>query len=149
MGIKKHIKYYLLGKSVKEIELSRILEKVKNGMELTTREKKFLDLYNETNQVFTDYVYLSKNVVANKIRKLLKIEKEVMCNLEDRNGKIGYPIIDIVNNFESDKCEIITKHNIRCELKDNFLYNLIYNINKDNYSLEIQDEYFEKININK
>ena len=33
----------------------------------------------------------------------------------------------------------------KCKLHDKFLYNIIYNIKKDQYSLEIQDEYFEKI----
>jgi hypothetical protein len=33
------------------------------------------------------------------------------------------------------------KHN----LHDKFLYNLIYNTKKDEYSLQEQDEYFEKI----
>jgi hypothetical protein len=30
-------------------------------------------------------------------------------------------------------------------LDDRFLYNIIYNIKKDEYSLQEQDEYFEKI----
>ena len=30
-------------------------------------------------------------------------------------------------------------------LEDRYLYNIIYNINKGEYSLESQDEYFEKI----
>ena len=33
-------------------------------------------------------------------------------------------------------------------LEDRFLYNIIYNIKKDEYSLESQDEYFEKIEAN-
>jgi hypothetical protein len=37
------------------------------------------------------------------------------------------------------------KHEESHKLHDKFLYNLIYSIKKDEYSLEEQDEYFEKI----
>ena len=36
-------------------------------------------------------------------------------------------------------------HNEIHKLHDKFLYNLIYNIKRNEYSLEEQDEYFEKI----
>ena len=37
------------------------------------------------------------------------------------------------------------KHGENHRLHDKFLYNLIYNIKRDEYSLEEQDEYFEKL----
>ena len=33
----------------------------------------------------------------------------------------------------------------KLELKDNFFYEINYNFDKDNYSLETSDEFFEKI----
>jgi hypothetical protein len=33
------------------------------------------------------------------------------------------------------------------KMHDKFLYNIIYNIKKNQYSLQEQDEYFEKLNV--
>jgi hypothetical protein len=54
-------------------------------------------------------------------------------------------IVKIENNFEEETCTIKMIHDESHKLHDKFLYNLIYNIKKDEYSLEEQDEYFEKI----
>ena len=54
-------------------------------------------------------------------------------------------IVKIENNFEEETCKITMIHDEHHKLHDKFLYNLIYNIKKDEYSLEEQDEYFEKI----
>ena len=48
MQIKRLIKYYILGESLKEIEMNRILEKISKKGKLTKRENDFLNLYNET-----------------------------------------------------------------------------------------------------
>ncbi len=48
MEIKKLFKYYILGESIKEIEMNRILDKISKKGKLTKREKEFLNLYNET-----------------------------------------------------------------------------------------------------
>lgn len=101
----------------------------------------FLKSYNK------DYLYLSKNATFNKIVELLEINKIIICNLHDKNGKIGLSIIEVQNDFVEDDCKIIMKHDEIYKLQDKFLYNLIYNINSDEFSLEEQDEYFEKITI--
>jgi hypothetical protein len=44
MKIKKLIGYYLLGKSIKEIELDRILDKISNLKKLTKKEINFLKI---------------------------------------------------------------------------------------------------------
>ena len=83
------------------------------------------------------------------IESLLKKNIEIICDLEDRDGKFGDGIVKIKNNFEGNRCEIYLKKGEKCYLEDKFLYNLFYNINKNNYSLTVQDEYFEKITIDK
>lgn len=144
--VKKLFKYYILGESLKEIEMNRILEKITKKKKLTDREENFLKLYNETKDDDTkDYMYLSKNTTYRKIKDLIEKKKTVICDLHDRNGKIGLPIISIENDFEEDKCLVQIKGGISHELKDRFLYNIIYNIKKNNYSLQEQDEYYEKI----
>lgn len=148
MGFKKFIKHYLLGESVKEMELNRILDKVSKKKNLGEKEKKFLDLYNSTSEEdMNDYMYLSKNTTFNKIKTLLEKDKVVICDLYDRNGKISTRIVDISNDFENDTCVLRLKNGETHKLHDKFLYNIIYNSKRDEYSLEAQDEYYEKIPI--
>lgn len=146
MSIKKMIKHYILGESLKEIEISRILEKICKKSKLTEKEKGFLDLYNQTQKMEDkDFMLLSKSVVSTRVKELLDMKKKVICNLHDRDGKIGLPILDVLNDYEDEVSYVLMNAGLKHQLHDKFLYNLIYNINKNFYSLEEQDEYFEKI----
>jgi hypothetical protein len=138
VGIKKSLKYYLLGESLKEIELNRILDKIAINSKLSDRESNFIELYNHSVEEDRDFMYLSKNLTYNKVNFLLENNKKVICDLYDRDGKIGLPIIRVDNN------SIIMK-NEKHQLNDRFLYNIIYNNKISQYSLQEQDEYFEKI----
>lgn len=146
MKLKNAIKYYILGGSLKEIEMHRILEKIKGKKTITSRERKFMELYTQTSKDDRDFMFLSKNTTYSKIKELMNRNKRIICDLHDKNGKIGFEIIDIKNHIESETCEIIMK-NETFELHDKFLYNIIYNLKRDVYSLQEQDEYFEKIEI--
>jgi len=149
MKIKKIIKYYLLGESLKDIELDRILTKINKKKKLSEREKNFIDLYEATkNDILNDYMLLSKNTTSSKIKELLKSNIKIICNLEDQDGAFRLEILNIENDFEDDKAIIYMRGNEKHYLEDKYLYNLIYNIGKKSYSLEIQDEYFEKIEAN-
>ena len=146
MKIKKLIKYYLLGETVKEIELNRILDKINSKKKLSDKEINFLNLYQITrDDDMKDFMYLSKNSTYDKVKDLLDKEKKVICDLCDKYGKIGLKVVDIENDFEEDECILHLKGDETFVLEDKFLYNLIYNKNKDEYSLQEQDEYYEKI----
>lgn len=146
MKIKKIIKYYLLGESLKDIELNRILDKIGRKKKLSERESNFLDLYQSTREdEMKDFMLLSKNSTYTKLKDLLENDKRVICNLEDNNGRFGLSITSIENDFEEDNCIISMRGNEKHSLEDRFLYNIIYNTKKNEYSLESQDEYFEKI----
>lgn len=148
MRIKRVIKYLLFNSSVKEMELDKILDKFSKKKPLTEREVKFLNLYQHTREdEMRDYLYLSKNYTFSKINELLNKGKKIICDLHDRNGRIGLDILSIENKFEDDKCVLLLKGNESHQLHDKYLYNLIYNIKKDHYSLQEQDEYFEKIEV--
>lgn len=149
MEIKKLFKYYFLGESIKEIEMNRILDKISKSKSLTNREKNFLDLYNYSQDDDKDLMYLSKNTTFKKIKDFLERGKKVICDLHDRDGKIGLEIKDIKNNIEEETCSLKLKDDSNHKLHDKFLYNLIYNIKKNQYSLQEQDEYFEKIEAKK
>jgi hypothetical protein len=144
--IERFIKYYLLNESVKDMELNKIRVKVSKKKSLTKRERDFLELYQATNKEdMKDFLYLSKNTTFSKILELLESKVKVICNLHDRNGKFGMEIVKIENNFEEETCKITMIHDEYHKLHDKFLYNLIYNTKRREYSLEEQDEYFEKI----
>jgi hypothetical protein len=145
MGIKKVFKYYLLGESLKEIEINRILNKVSKKSVLTNREQKFLELYHHKNDD-KDLMYLSKNTTCERVKFFLDGGKKVICDLHDRNGLIGLPVLDVVNNYGDDFGLIIMKNETH-QLNDRFLYNLIYNNKLNRYSLQEQDEYFEKLEV--
>jgi hypothetical protein len=137
---------YLFNKSLREMELNKILDKVSKKETLTRGEKRFIELYNSSQEVeMKDYLYLSKNSAFKKITEILESGKKVICDLHDRNGKIGLEITEIENNFEKETCTLSLKGGEKHNLHDKFLYNLIYNTKKGQYSIEEQDEYFEKI----
>ena len=144
---KRFIKYYLFNESVKDMELKKIKNKITKKATLTKREKEFLELYKATQKVETlkDFMYLSKCLTFNKVTELLENKIKVVCNLHDRDGRFGMEIVKIESNFEEETCTITMIHGEHHNLHDKFLYNLIYNSNKKEYSLEEQDEYFEKI----
>jgi hypothetical protein len=145
MGIKKVLKYYLLGESLKEIEVNRILQKISKKSILTEREKRFLELYNHKSDD-KDLMYLSKNTTCERVKFFLDGGKKVICDLHDRNGLIGLPIVDVENSYDEENGLIIMKNETH-EVNDKFLYNLIYNQKLNRYSLQEQDEYFEKLEV--
>ena len=149
MKIKRLIKYYLLGESLKEIEMNRILDKIYRQVKLTDRERGFLELYNYTvnKPEDKDWMMLSKSATSTKIKELIELNRKVICDLHDRNGKIGLQILNIVDDIESDFSIIIMKGEEKHKLQDKFLYNLIYSVKKNEYSLQEHDEYFEKLTV--
>ncbi len=147
MGLKGAIKYYLLGKSIKEVEVDRILEKVSNKKSLSKKEKGFLNLYNQTtNELCMDFMYLSKNTTCDKISLLLKNSKSIICDLNDRDGKIGLRIMSVDNMYEDDSILHLSS-GMDFKMEDRYLYNILYDIRKDKYSLQEQGEYYEKITV--
>ena len=79
MKIKKLIKYYFLGESIKEIELNRILDKINSKSKLTERERNFIELYQTTREdEMKDYMLLSKNSAFEKLSELLGINKKII-----------------------------------------------------------------------
>lgn len=135
-----------VSESVKNNELNRILDKISNGGTLTELEGRFLDRFGiSTDDDFKEFSYLSRNDVFEKIQKILSEDKEIICDLYDRDGQIGIIIESVYNNFETEKCYMILKNSETVELKDNFLYNILYIIKKNQYSLQSQDEYYERI----
>ena len=95
-----------------------------------------------------DYMLLSKNVTYEKVRQLLDNNKKVVCDIHDRDGLIGLLIQDVTNNISKDECKVIMR-DMTILLNERFLYNIIYDVNKNRYSLQEQAEYMGKLLIRK
>ena len=147
MNFKKFLSYFSLKESYfKDSKLNSILDKMNKGVSITSREQNFLDNYdNIIDDEFKDVKMLTSNSTFNQIITLLEKNKKIICNLSDRNGAIGLPIKKIEKNYENEKIIIEVSGGEKLELKDNFFYEINYNFDKDNYSLETSDEFFEKI----
>jgi len=147
MGFKKFIsKYYKVGESIKDNYLNQILDKISDGDKITKREKKFLDSFDKRkDKDIMDYRMLDRQMAFDKISTILKSGKKVICNLTDKNGEINLEIKEIMDNYKIGETIMEFSNGEKMTLKDNFLYNIIYNFNKDTHSLEEQEEFFEKI----
>ena len=146
MKFKQWLRLFDLRESLKDSELNRILDKISDGLKLTNSEQTFLNKYDSIKEDdLKDFTHLSRETTYQKIRELLDLNKKVVCDLYDRKGKIGLYITSITNNYNEGTCTLNLKGGETTKMTDNYLYNLIYNIQKDEYSLEVQDEYFEKI----
>lgn len=148
MKFSKFISSLRLSESLKEIELNKILDKISKKINLSSREKDFLGKYDEIqDNDLKDFRMLSRQHTFEAVSELLKKDKKIICNLIDRNGRIGIQIVSIYNDFENEICVMELKNGEKVTLKDNFLYNILYNLQTDKYSLEAEDEFFEKIPI--
>lgn len=146
MTFKKFISFFNIRESLKETQLDNILDKISSNIKLSQVEQDFLDNYSKTDDDdLMDYKMLSKESTFTKIESLLKDNKKVICNLFDKSGKIGIQIVSIYSEFDSEECTMTLKNREKVNLKDSFLYNIVYNNRKDEYSLEAEDEFYEKI----
>lgn len=143
MKVNKWIKHVIFKKSLKEIELDRILDKINDGEELTQRERRFLDLYKtSTSEDLQDYVFLTDKSVYQKLNDLLEKKVKVVCNLTDDKGNIGKEIISVFINYESDIIVLKLKGGSSLILRDHFFYSII-NMG-DYYTLESGERFIEK-----
>lgn len=133
--------------SIKDSELDRILDKISSGSKLTSREQSFLNDYsNISDSDLNDHSFLSLSTAYDKVKHLLSLNKKVICDLVDRYGKIGIQVVKIEFDY-SETCILYLKNGEKTKMKDNMLYNISYNMKRDEYSIEKQDEYYEKIPI--
>jgi len=138
--------YLSLRNSLKDDELNQILDKIHQGKLLSESEGIFLQKFDSIiENDHKDFSHLSKNQVFDKICYLLENGKNVVCDLYDKDGKINDRIISIHNYFEEDCCVLNLKHGDSTKIYDKFLYKITYNLKKDEYYLDSQGEYFEKI----
>lgn len=148
MMFEKWLKYFSLKESLKDDRLNHILDKMADISTLTPNEEEFLKKYDTIKEEdLKDYTHLSPHTTFEKIRKILDNNNHIICDLYDKEGIIGSPIISIEINYDSGDYTLNLENGQSHVLKDNFLYNIIYDYKNDNYSLQSQDEYYEKMPI--
>ena len=146
MDFRKFISYLSLSESLKEIELNKILDKISKSISLSSKEKEFLGKYdNIDDDDLKDFKMLSLQSTFEKLQKLIDVNKKVICNLIDKNGRIGIQITSLYSDYENEVYILNLKNGEKIELKDNYLYNIIYNLQRDTYYLETEEEFFEKL----
>ena len=132
--------------SIKDEYLDEILDKISKKTTLSKREENFLKNF-KNEEDLEIYTMLSNDSTFEKINQIIDRGKKIICNLNDKYGKIGEEIKDIDRDISTENY-IITLHNgTKIKLLDNFLYNIIYDIEDETYSLEPEDEFYEKLPI--
>lgn len=120
-----------------------MIKQTQNNMQPNYKRNPLLILKNSDEM--KDFLYLSKNETFRILKRILNKGIIVVSDLHDKNGKFNQQIIGVENNFEDETCIVSMKSGETHKLHDKYLYNIIYNIKKEKYYLEEQDEYFEKI----
>jgi tRNA-binding EMAP/Myf-like protein len=110
-------------------------------------DKKKSKIYSSIYNNGQDFMMLSVTNTFYRLRDMLENKVSIICNLKDRNGKIGEKIVKVSDNENrnNESYDIYMKRDITHKIHDRYLYNIIYNEKKKVYSLEEHDEYFEKI----
>lgn len=125
-------------------ELNKVLDKISEQNQLSKREYDFLNKFEILDEDdFKDYNFLS---LMDLFYIMNKIEKIIILNIKDREGKINQQILEVHYEYDDCKINLVLRHG-NYTLTDNFLYKLEYEFKHDNYSLDIESEYYEKINI--
>lgn len=130
--------------NIKLNELNQILDKISINQGLSEREMSFLQDYEEIDESeLKDYNFLS---LMDLFYIICKIKKEIICDIKDKFGKINQQIKSVEYLHDEYKIILGLKHGT-FSLTDNFLYKLTYEFKHDNYSLDIENEYYEKIKL--
>lgn len=133
--------------SLKTKQLNAILDKLSSKGKITQKEKSFLDSFDSiSDKDFGEFSMLTSKEAECKVEYLIHNNIDVICNICDDMGPMGYKIIDIAEDNGS-KILILEKKST-LELRDNCFYDLKYDIKKILFSLESNNEYYELIPIN-
>lgn len=139
------MKYNFIKETLKDRYLNQILEKIGMGKDITKGEREYLENFDSNNFNPEDMSHLSNSQLIFKIEELLKNGSIIYCDLCDRDGKIGIKIQK--TEYINEDCYLILKNNEKVKLQDNLLYNIYYIVKENKYSIQQQDEYYEKVSI--
>ena len=136
-------------KYINELKKMEIMKLLKSMSSKVVKSTDFANPFfpETTDDLKKDYLLLSKSRTCDVVNQLLKNDLTVICNLNDRDGKIGLEIKEVDNNIEFEYSTLYLKGGSKHSMYDRFLYNVKYINKKDHFSLEEHDEYFEKLTV--
>jgi hypothetical protein len=89
--------------NLKVEELNNILDKISLQSSLSEREFDFLDKFeNISSDDFKDYNYLT---ILDLFYIMTKINKTIICDIKDKQGKINEQIISV--DYNHDECVLV------------------------------------------
>lgn len=134
-----------VNENIKNTYLNHLLDKLSDGLTLNKSQLYFLNnIDNIKDTYIKDHKYKTNYDTYLMIMDVLNNNITIKYGIKDDIDSFGENIIKIYRN-DDDKIIIKLENNKEKEIKDNFLYNMIFNIDKFEYELVEQDEYFEKI----
>lgn len=130
----------------KPMEISNIINSIKSKI---VKANDFLrDSPETTDDLKRDYMLLGKLKTSEVVNDLIENNETVICNLKDRDGKIGLKVASIDReDIDSEEYLINLVGGKSHFLYDRFLYNVKWVSKRKEFSLEEHDEYFEKIEV--
>lgn len=135
----------LVNENIKNTYLNHLLDKLSDGKRLNTSQLYFLNNIDDIKDIhIKDHKYKTNYDTYLMIMDILDNKINIRYGIKDDVDSFGENIIKIYRNND-DKIIIKLENNKEKEIKDNFLYNMIFNIDRFEYELVEQDEYFEKI----
>ena len=134
-----------VNENIKNTYLDHLLDKLSGGEKLNKSQMYFLkNIDNIKDTHIKDHKYKTNYDTYLMIMDILENNIKIKYGIKDDISSFGQYILKVYRNND-DKIVIKLENNKEKEIKDNFLYNMIFNIDKFEYELIEQDEYFEKI----
>ncbi len=134
-----------VNENIKNTYLNHLLDKLSDGLTLNKSQLYFLNnIDNIKDTYIKDHKYKTNYDTYLMMMDILSNNITIKYSIKDDIDSFGQNILEIFRNND-DKIIIKLENNKEKEIKDNFLYNMIFNIDRFEYELVEQDEYFEKI----
>lgn len=135
----------LVNENIKNTYLNHLLDKLSDGKRLNTSQLYFLNNIDKVKDSYIkDHKYKTNYDIYLVMMDILDNNINIKYGIKDDIDSFGQKITKVYRNND-DQIIIKLENNKEKEIKDNFLYNMIFNIDKFEYELVEQDEYFEKI----
>ena len=134
-----------VNENIKNTYLNHLLDKLSDGLTLNKSQLYFLNnIDNIKDTYIKDHKYKTNYDTYLMMMDILSNNITIKYSIKDDIDSFGQNILEIFRNND-DKIIIKLENNKEKEINDNFLYNMIFNIDRFEYELVEQDEYFEKI----
>lgn len=125
-----------------ERAVNHVLDKVSSGRRLTPRERAFMEIVKSHPHLdMVDHMLVSNTQAARKVTQMLDLGIGVVCNLRDRDGKMGAPVLSA--EVDGEHARIAIEGHLILDLKPSMLYDLTFSTSDFRYSLESDHEYYE------